>query len=53
MNITWQYDLLFSYRQHCQSVDKSFDIIKMARSLKMLMSAKTMSMSRDDKLKET
>ena len=32
---------------------KSFDIIKMARSSKMLMSAEIMSMSRDTKLKET
>ena len=32
---------------------KSFDIIKMARSSKILMSAEIMSMSRDIKLKET
>ena len=32
---------------------KSFDIIKMARSSKILTSAEIMSMSRDIKLKET
>ena len=32
---------------------KSFDIIKMARSSKILMSAEIMSMSRGIKLKET